>query len=124
MHLLHSNISNLFTVCVLSYKIYCAYTPSNGAMALLNKISVFRILSLCLRLFLFLPLFVSVCPSVSAFLFFFLCFCLSVSVCLSVCLSQEKNPLLHWHTDPTSVLRQDFPSDGLPTVLSSYPAPE
>ena len=28
------------SVCVLSYKIYCAYTPSNGAMALLNKISV------------------------------------------------------------------------------------
>ena len=47
MHLLHSNISNLFTVCVLSYKVYCAYTPSKGAMALLNKISVsvFRILS-------------------------------------------------------------------------------
>ena len=43
MHLLHSNINNLFTVCVLSYKLYCAYTPSNGAMALLNKISVFRI---------------------------------------------------------------------------------
>ena len=31
---------------VLSYKVYCAYIPSNGAMALLNKISVFRILSL------------------------------------------------------------------------------
>ena len=28
------------------HKVYCAYTPSNGAMALLNKISVFRILSL------------------------------------------------------------------------------
>ena len=48
-HFLHSNISNLFIVsvcvyCVLSYKIYCAYTPSNGDMALLNKVSVFRIL--------------------------------------------------------------------------------
>ena len=32
--------------CALSYKIDCAYTPANGAMALLNKISVFRILSL------------------------------------------------------------------------------
>ena len=29
--------------CVLSCKIYCVYNPSNGAMALLNKISVFRI---------------------------------------------------------------------------------
>ena len=43
MHFLHSNISNLFTVCVLTYKVYCAYIPSNGAMALLNKISVFHI---------------------------------------------------------------------------------
>ena len=49
MHLLHSNISNLFIVCVLSYKIYCAYTPSNGAMALLNNISVFRILCVCMK---------------------------------------------------------------------------
>ena len=30
----------MITVCVLSYMVYCAYTPSNGAMALLNKISV------------------------------------------------------------------------------------
>ena len=29
--------------CVLSYKIYCAYTPSNGAMALLNKIFVYSL---------------------------------------------------------------------------------
>ena len=29
--------------CALSYKSYCAYTPSNGARALLNTISVFRI---------------------------------------------------------------------------------
>ena len=46
VHLLHSNISNWFTVCVycvLSYKIYCAYTSSNGVMALMNKISVFHI---------------------------------------------------------------------------------
>ena len=28
-------------VCVLSYKVCCAYTPSNRAMVLLNKISVF-----------------------------------------------------------------------------------
>ena len=28
--------------CVLSYKVYYAYSPSNGAMVLLNKISVFR----------------------------------------------------------------------------------
>ena len=32
-------------MCVLSYKVYCAYTPSNGAMALfLNNIFVFCIL--------------------------------------------------------------------------------
>jgi len=44
VHLQHSNVSKLNTVCALHYKVYCAYTPSNGAMALLNKISVFRIL--------------------------------------------------------------------------------
>jgi len=43
VHLQHSNVSKLITVCALHYKVYCAYTPSNGAMALLNKISVFRI---------------------------------------------------------------------------------
>ena len=38
----HSNVSKLITVCVLSYKVYCAYKVyySDGAMALLNKISV------------------------------------------------------------------------------------
>ena len=41
VHLQHSNVSKLNTVCALHYKVYCAY--SNGAMALLNKISVFRI---------------------------------------------------------------------------------
>ena len=41
VHLQHSNVSKLNTVCALHYKVYCAYTPSNGAMALLNKISVF-----------------------------------------------------------------------------------
>ena len=30
VYLLHSNISNLFTVCVLSYKIYCVYTLQMG----------------------------------------------------------------------------------------------
>ena len=33
----------------LSLKFYCAYTPSNGAMALLNKISVFYTLSLSVQ---------------------------------------------------------------------------
>ena len=33
VHLQHSNVINLFTVCALSYKVYCAYTPSNGVMA-------------------------------------------------------------------------------------------
>ena len=47
VHFLHSNISNLFTVCILSYKVYCA--PSNRAMAILNKISIFS-LSLSLSL--------------------------------------------------------------------------
>ena len=40
IHLQHANISNLNTACALYY-VYCAYTPSSGAMALLNKISVF-----------------------------------------------------------------------------------
>ena len=49
VHFLHSNISNLFTVCILSYKVYCA--PWNGAMAILNKISIFSLsLSLSLSL--------------------------------------------------------------------------
>ena len=49
-HLQHSNVSNLNAVCALYYKVYCAYTLSNGAMALLNKFSVFRIpLPCCCR---------------------------------------------------------------------------
>ena len=37
VHLQHSNVSKLITVYALHCKVYCAYTPSNGAMALLNK---------------------------------------------------------------------------------------
>ena len=50
VHLQHSDVSKLNTVCALHYKVYCAYTPSNGVMAWLNKISLFRILSVSVSL--------------------------------------------------------------------------
>ena len=61
VHLQHSNVSKLNTVCALHYKFYCAYTPSNGAMALLNKISIFRILSLSLYIYIYVCVCVCVC---------------------------------------------------------------
>ena len=63
-HLQHSKVSNLNAVCALYYKVYCAYSPSNGAMALLNKMSVFHIAAFLSPLPLLLsPLFSSPSPS-------------------------------------------------------------
>ena len=59
-------------ISLLSCKVYCAYTPSNGAMALLNTISVFRILSLGLSLCL--------CRSLSP----------PLSFCLSLCAEKSR----------------------------------
>ena len=82
-------------ISLLSCKVYCAYTPSNGAMALLNTISVFRIspLWVCLCVFvgllspplsfflgLSLSLFESLSLSLSVFISVSLCVCLSVSL--------------------------------------------
>ena len=54
----------------LYYKVYCAYTPSNGAMTLLNKIFKFHIVYFSASC-LFLDLFLYVCVCVCVYFFKF-----------------------------------------------------